>query len=78
MGKTPPDQAEINAASPGKAEWRAAEAEARHVFTHFSLSLKVMVARGPALPGRYLDYEEARAAAPTVFRKAMEIALASL
>lgn len=76
--KTPPDQAAIAAAAPGPADWRDAGAEARHVFTHFSLRLRVRVARGPALPGaRYLPLDEARAAAPTVMRKVMDIARAA-
>lgn len=74
----PPSEAAIAAAAPGQALWRAAEAEARHVFTHFSLTLRVLVAQGAPLEGRYLDYETARQSAPTVMRKAMEIARASL
>lgn len=73
--KTPPNEAAIAAAAPGEADWRAAGAEARHVFTHFALRLTVLVARGPRLPGaRYQPFDEARAAAPTVMRKAMDIA----
>ncbi|WP_340109852.1 A/G-specific adenine glycosylase [Pikeienuella sp. HZG-20] len=75
---TPPTAAEIEAAAPGAAEWTRAPREARHVFTHFTLSLAVLVAEGPALDGSYMAYDAARRAAPTVMRKAMEIARASL
>lgn len=63
------------AAAPATGEWRTAPAEARHVFTHFNLRLEVRVASGAAAPGaRYLPFADARAAAPTVMRKAMDIA----
>ncbi|MFV0473646.1 MAG: A/G-specific adenine glycosylase [Pikeienuella sp.] len=71
--------AEAGAAAPGPADWRRAPGEARHVFTHFSLTLGVMVAAGPALPGgRYMPFDKAHAAAPSVMRKAMEIARAAV
>lgn len=77
--KHPPTPETIAAAAPGAADWQRAETEARHVFTHFSLTLGVLVATGPALQGRrYMAFEAARAAAPTVMRKAMEIARAGL
>lgn len=72
--KAPPTEAAIAAAAPGPAKWRDAGAEARHVFTHFALRLTVMVASGAELPGRYVPFAEARAAAPTVMRKAMDLA----
>ncbi|MEX2518714.1 MAG: NUDIX domain-containing protein, partial [Paracoccaceae bacterium] len=74
-GKADPTPDDIDAAAPADAAWRTAEAEARHVFTHFNLSLRVLVARGAGVPGaRYLDYDAAYAAAPSVMRKAMKIA----
>lgn len=73
--KTPPTPEEAAASAPGPADWRDVGAEARHVFTHFTLRLKVLVAFGPALPGGvYSPFADARAAAPTVMRKAMDLA----
>jgi len=44
-----------------------------HVFTHFSLTLQVVVAENPALEEVvWLPIDEARAALPTVFRKALD------
>jgi A/G-specific adenine glycosylase len=76
--KTPADDADVQAASPGEANWRDAGPRAAHVFTHFSLDLAVLVAKGPALSGRYMTVEEARAGAPTVMRKALDIAVSAL
>ncbi len=58
------------AAPPVVADWREAGA-VEHVFTHFSLTLTVWAARGK---GDFLwtDPDEALAALPTVFRKALE------
>lgn len=72
--KTPPEQAAIEAAAPVTADWRPAREEAHHVFTHFSLRLTVLIAKGPAANARYVPLDEARTAAPTVMRKAMDIA----
>ena len=72
--KTPPTAATIADAAPVSADWREAGAEARHIFTHFSLKLTVKVAKGAAGSGRYLPLAEARDAAPTVMKKAMDIA----
>jgi A/G-specific adenine glycosylase len=60
---------------PVAADWRDAGA-IDHVFTHFSLTLSVRVADGS---GDFLwtPVEEALAALPTVFRKALERAVAS-
>lgn len=77
-GDAPPTEAALAAAAPGPAPWREAEATARHVFTHFSLTLKVLVAQGAPLDGRYMDFATARRSAPTAMRKAMDIARASL
>jgi A/G-specific adenine glycosylase len=62
------------AAPPVVADWQEAGA-IEHVFTHFSLTLTVRVATGQ---GDYLwtDPDEARTSLPTVFRKALERALA--
>jgi A/G-specific adenine glycosylase len=59
---------------PVTADWREAGA-VEHVFTHFSLTLTVRVAKGE---GDFVWSEpaEARAALPTVFRKALERGLA--
>lgn len=73
-----PDEAALAASAPGPGPWTLAEGAARHVFTHFSLTLDVLTAIGPALPGaRYLAPEDASAAAPTVMRKAILIAEAA-
>ncbi len=73
-----PDAAAIAAAAPLAGPWREAQAEARHVFTHFTLSLRVLVADAAldARPtrGRFTPLEQARKAAPTALRKALDIA----
>ncbi|EKY29904.1 A/G-specific adenine glycosylase [Brevundimonas diminuta 470-4] len=63
-------------APPVDADWRAA-GSVEHVFTHFSLTLEVYVAKGE---GDFLwtPEEEAAKALPTVFRKALERALGPL
>jgi A/G-specific adenine glycosylase len=55
---------------PVAADWREAGA-VEHVFTHFSLTLTVRVAKGE---GDFVwsDPEAALGALPTVFRKALE------
>jgi A/G-specific adenine glycosylase len=77
-----PSEAEIAAAAPFPARWRDAGAEARHVFTHFELTLRVLVAEAPAGPApagaRFVPLAEARAAAPTALRKALDIGAAAL
>lgn len=74
--KSPATVKEIAAAAPGAAEWCAASEQARHIFTHFELTLTVMTATGPAIPGAiYMAMSQARKAAPTVMRKAMDIAM---
>ena len=62
------------ASPPVAADWREAGA-VEHVFTHFSLTLTVWVADGG---GDFLwtAPDEALAALPTVFRKALERGLA--
>jgi A/G-specific adenine glycosylase len=67
--------AQARAASPVAAAWREAGA-VEHVFTHFSLRLLVLHAVGPQL-GETLVWtplDAARAATPSVFRKALDLA----
>ena len=67
-------------AAPLAAEWREA-GEARHVFTHFQLRLRVLAARIEAPPPsglRYAPFAEARRAAPTALRKALDLGHAAL
>jgi adenine-specific DNA glycosylase len=49
----------------------------RHVFTHFSLNLEVMAAeaRGADATLVWMAQASARAAAPSLFRKALQIGL---
>lgn len=69
------DESALKALAPAVADWQDA-GSVEHVFTHFSLSLSVHVARGAGdLDWKPVD--EARAALPSVFRKALERALAS-
>ena len=57
---------------PVSADWREAGA-VEHVFTHFSLTLTVRVARVEAAGDyQWLGFEAARAALPTVFAKALD------
>jgi A/G-specific adenine glycosylase len=64
-------------APPTDVIWREAGA-IEHVFTHFSLTLTVMVGEGSALgDGMWIAAAEARTALPTVFKKALDRALAS-
>jgi A/G-specific adenine glycosylase len=62
-------------APPAAADWRDAGA-IDHVFTHFALTLQVRAGEGE---GDFLwtPPEAARAALPTVFRKALERGLAA-
>ncbi|MDP3175255.1 MAG: A/G-specific adenine glycosylase [Phenylobacterium sp.] len=73
---TPWSEAEALAAAPADADWRAA-GEVEHVFTHFSLGLRVLRARGDAedliwTPTRDLG------ALPSVFLKAARAGLDNL
>jgi len=63
-----------NASPPVSADWTDAGA-VDHVFTHFSLTLSVRVATGQG-DFLWMPEAEALAALPTVFRKALERALA--
>lgn len=60
---------------PVKADWREAGA-VEHVFTHFSLTLTVMTAHGDGGGFIWRPQDEAERMLPTVFRKALERALA--
>ncbi len=77
-----PDAAALAAAAPFAGDWRRAADEARHVFTHFELSLAVLAAHAPTgwdpAPGRFVPQAAARAAAPTALRKALDIGIALL
>jgi A/G-specific adenine glycosylase len=72
----------IAAAAPGPAAWQEAPNEARHVFTHFSLALRVQAARvsrgwNPSA-GAFIPVAKARAAMPTALRKVLDAGLAAL
>lgn len=56
---------------PAAARWREA-GEVRHVFTHFSLALRVRAARCASLPGGSLRAPAATAPLPSVMRKALD------
>jgi len=77
-----PDTQALAQSAPLQADWREAGAEARHVFTHFTLSLRVYAARVgmDARPerGQFAPLDAARAAAPTALRKALDIGVAAL
>jgi A/G-specific adenine glycosylase len=64
------------AAAPVKLAWRAA-GSIRHVFTHFSLSLRVFAGLAPVADPSFLWMERAaaQAGAPTLFRRAIELGL---
>lgn len=67
-----PTEAEVAAAAPIQADWREV-GEARHTFTHFHLILTVNQACGAPIGGKSMPLSEAKAAAPTVMRKAMAL-----
>jgi A/G-specific adenine glycosylase len=77
-----PDSAAVAAAEPLRARFRAVQATVRHVFTHFALDLEVRVARVSQdvrpMRGRFVPAAEARKAAPTALRKALDLGLAAL
>ena len=63
--------------APVEADWQEA-GEARHVFTHFRLTLKVWQAQKPMSAPQgmeWVNHEEALAAAPTIGRKVLKLAL---
>ena len=57
--------------APSRANWRAA-GEIEHVFTHFTLTLRVLAARCKTLPKGALFAPAATAALPSVMRKALD------
>jgi len=64
-----------DATPPVQAAWRDA-GSAEHIFTHFSLTLRVMTASNLELPGAvWINVNDARRSLPTVFRKALDRAL---
>ncbi|MDP3660405.1 A/G-specific adenine glycosylase [Phenylobacterium sp.] len=73
---TPWSEAEALAAAPVDADWRAA-GEVEHVFTHFSLSLRVLRARGGAEPLIWTPTRDL-GALPSVFLKAARAGLDNL
>jgi A/G-specific adenine glycosylase len=62
---------------PVPARWRAA-GSIEHVFTHFSLTLNVLVARRKTLPADVLSAPAATAPLPSVMRKALDAARGAL
>jgi A/G-specific adenine glycosylase len=64
-------------APPAAAAWQSAGA-VEHVFTHFSLTLAVQVARVPALPAGAVRAPAATAPVPSLMRKALDAALVRL
>ncbi len=64
-------------APPHDAPWRSA-GTVDHIFTHFSLTLSVHVARTRHLPADALRAPATRAALPSVMRKALDAALRAL
>ncbi len=62
---------------PVRARWREA-GSIEHVFTHFSLTLNVLVARRKALPADALSAPAATAPLPSVMRKALDAARGTL
>jgi A/G-specific adenine glycosylase len=71
--------AEVLAAAPSAGDWRHV-GDVAHVFTHFSLTLSVYEASDATPPPDtvWMALEEAIAATPTVFRKALEPLQSSL
>ena len=71
-----PDAAAVAAAAPASLDWREAGA-VDHIFTHFSLELRVLAAEGPATgPGVEWLSLDALGDLPSVFLKAARRALA--
>jgi A/G-specific adenine glycosylase len=70
----PPTSAEIAAAAPAPADWRAA-GKVEHTFTHFSLTLLVLKAAGDTADLIWTRADDAVASTPTVFAKALRLAL---
>jgi A/G-specific adenine glycosylase len=62
---------------PAAAKWQRA-GDVEHVFTHFSLTLTVQVARTKTLPADALRAPAATAPLPSLMRKALDAALVRL
>ena len=77
--ETGPDDAALAAAAPIEAGWLRAPEPARHVFTHFTLTLDVYAARlaGPGGAG-FTPLATASREAPTALRKALAAGVAAL
>jgi A/G-specific adenine glycosylase len=74
----PWSEAEALSAAPLDADWRSA-GEVEHVFTHFSLTLRLMRAEtGQEAPGLTWTPRAGLEALPSVFMKAARAALANL
>ena len=73
--EAPPSRARVNQCAPLALDWRAIPGTVRHVFTHFELRARVLVAAledGDVSPsgGKWLDFGAfSRAGLPTVMRK---------
>ena len=71
-------ESEALTSAPSAATWRDA-GEVEHVFTHFPLTLRVYAGEAEEPGGwRWTPRDEARAALPTVFRKALDAGLGRL
>ncbi|HEY9233494.1 MAG TPA: NUDIX domain-containing protein, partial [Phenylobacterium sp.] len=68
--------AEAMAAAPASADWRSV-GEVDHVFTHFSLTLRLLRAEGEA-EGMIWTQRSGLDALPSVFLKAARVGLANL
>jgi A/G-specific adenine glycosylase len=78
MGLPTSDWGEAAAfAPPIEADWQAV-GSVEHVFTHFSLSLEVHLAEGRGEAFVWMAEPKARAALPTVFKKALDRGLGSV
>ncbi len=74
----PADPSALVEGAPAAAAWRDA-GEVEHVFTHFPLTLRVFAGEADAAGDwRWTPWDEARAALPTVFRKALDAGLGRL
>jgi A/G-specific adenine glycosylase len=71
-------EAEALAEAPIALTWQPVPDEARHVFTHFALTMRLYRARGPARrkrpEGEWLTPAEAAQALPSVMRKLLVLA----
>jgi A/G-specific adenine glycosylase len=72
-------EAEALAQAPIALVWQPVAGEAKHVFTHFGLTLSVRTAIAAGREGaRWMRTGEARAALPTVFATALDRATAAI